>query len=646
MALPPHSPATSQILSDRLNARRMDSKRARRRTDFGPIRNNDDDDIFMAEAAASSIRDLSIHDERSVESKPLQGDTTRPNGPRTRAPGLKEMDQRLQQLEKQNFDLKMEVFHRREREEKLHDQLRKMHDQVKLAQKIQDEHATLIELNKSLAVELDRSNEAVDQAVQMICDLEAQVETLQEKARVPSAHSDSGYGGSMTPSATIIPPTPPSKQYLMTGDEGPIGRVRSARSDRTPRDRIPSFMSNIEPSTLALREAYNGSTRNLRQALSFVSVVSDSTTKDDKVYDLGSPRLSALSESSFPSIYDLKQKQPRSIDGRDEDSERPKDDITPEKPRFNYQEDSIKRVSNWMQHERHHPDAQSRPTLPAQSDLEHQKYDGDSTDESRRPSTTFTEPESAFVGYPDGGSIIRGTPSRFRTQSEAPEAAQDYQDTTKLAHFRRSADDQHGTYHDQQAERQAYHRRKSSAEVYLHSNYQGRPQMPRAETSPSVERSQDVTRQEWPLVDTSRQDSVQSIRPGTPTKASGVSRRNSTRASLAARTQRLWGRLSTGGRDSTSPPPKPKIENRKPLTKSATSADVSGQTSPGFVGMHYANPTKASSRRRSAESGGNGRHRGPNLSKTGAQAAWENKSGSASNGRGEAERRETRTWRA
>ncbi|KAF2220930.1 hypothetical protein BDZ85DRAFT_266011 [Elsinoe ampelina] len=619
----PHSPATSQILTERLQARRMDSRKTRRRTDFGPIRPaGDDDDIFMAEAEASSV----LGDHSFASSRRSHAGTTRPTAntvTKTRAPGLKEMDDKLQRLEKQNFDLKMEVFHRREREEKLHDQLRKMHDQVLLAQKIQKEHATLLELNGELVEELDKANEAVDQAVQMICDLENKVEMLETKSRLPSSHSDSGYGDS-TAATTVTPPTPPPHQRLGP-ESSPVVRSRpkvANQSDR-PHKRVPSFMSDTGSNTLALREAYIGTTRNLRQAMSFVSILSDETAKET-INELNSPRLSLLSENSFPSGYDLNSTELEATN--DAPVSTKGDSFIDERPSRNYREDSVKKVSKWVQ--QGGGEIATQPRFLAGSST----FQEDSTDESRRTSAASSDVESGFVGYPDGASIIRGTPSRFKEQSGVPQPIT--------------------AAHGQTTPQQNYHRRKSSAEVYLHNSVNERPQYARAETSPIVEDSQEADRQDWPLTDQPRQDSVQYDRGTTPTK-SHATRRNSTRASLAARTQRFWGRLSTGARDSTSPPPKPRIENRRPLTKSMTAADIShqpletseqfpGQMSPGFVGMHYANPTKASSRRRSADVGGQ-RQRVPTMSKNGAQAAWESKAVRTERQEG---RERERTWRA
>ncbi|PNS16675.1 hypothetical protein CAC42_4639 [Sphaceloma murrayae] len=637
----PQSPATSQILSDRLMARRMESKRARRRTDFGPRRDADDDDIFMAEAKASGVREPSVRDDisrRHVDNEDQLRDQ-RARGAATRALGMKEMDEKLQKLEKQNFDLKMEVFYRREHEDRLRDRLSKMHDQVELARRIQEEHRTLLELNKDLARDLEKSNDAVDQAVQMICDLEAQVEILQAKSRIPSSHSDSGYGGSLAPAATAVHPRPVAKQYL--SGSSPVRNMDNL-GDRhiVPRSRVPSFMSDTGNGTLALREAYASTGKNLRQAMSFVSILSDSTTRDvEKVDDLGSPRLSALSESSFPSIYDLKKPITDSADAEDENDVPP----TEETPRANCREDSISRVSHWIERDRNLTPVRQLDFAAERHFNGPVMYGGDSTDESRRTSTTSTEFDSGFVGFPDGGSIITGTPSRFRENEESPKSqakghgrlpvqAPDY-------HRRKSSAEVY--LHSKSVNspvRLSYHRRKSSAETQLHRRSPSRQR----QASPIVEHGE-----HWPLDHRPRQDSCHVERSGTPTKSTGVCRKGSTRASLAAKTQRLWGRLSTTGtRDSTSPPPKPRMDGRDPLVKSSTIAgfsqnnaagDAEGHMSLGLVGMHYANPTKASTRRRSAETARR-RQKAPEMSRNGAQAAWE--------GRGEGDKRGNREWRA
>ena len=104
---------TSHLLSGRLREHREQSKRSRRRTDFGPLRPGFDEDLFLAEAESQGpptrLRGASpaVSAGRASSRKSSDGDTT---GARKML-GIRDMDEKLQKLEKLNFDLKMEIHH-------------------------------------------------------------------------------------------------------------------------------------------------------------------------------------------------------------------------------------------------------------------------------------------------------------------------------------------------------------------------------------------------------------------------------------------------------------------------------------------------------------------------------------------------------
>ncbi|KAF2153848.1 hypothetical protein K461DRAFT_116960 [Myriangium duriaei CBS 260.36] len=631
----------SQILADRLRTHRIESKRARRKTDFGPSRptghGSVDDDIFVAEAHASDLRS-SFRGSRRLTAD-LSSDTkATESADRRRQPGVREMDEKLQKLEKLNFDLKMEVYHRREREEMLKEQLKEMHKQLQVAMKMQEEHATLLRLNKNLTVELDKSNQAVDQAVQMICDLEARTEELEQReqaslCRSQSAYySDSGYAGSTIPVTAVISPTPPRKRTEQDSDTSP----RSYRAIAPPtakrsmhRNRVPSFMSNTGAENLALREAYGGSTKTLKQAQSFVSMFSQGTDGEgEKLHDLPSPRLSVLSESSFPSIYDSKKTTCFS------DAPAPAVEQVhagPDQWEHSSLQDSIKRVSNWIDQDRtlpkvHQPEFDGvdiQPAIPAQYVNEGEvQLSGDSDAGNSRPSTTSTNFDPTFVGWPDGGSIVTGTPSRFRLERGVTNSTS--QDPSQYV---------------------------SDTEIPAPDTI--RPSYIRASTSPTTHPPN-----AWPLTDdASRQDSFTSA-AGSPKPRSRTvaplpsalpavkpdpAAKLGTRAALAAKTHRFF-RLG-GGRDTaastTMPPPKPDMRRKQPLSKSATAADVSIVSIESSDGGQVPNRT-GKTRRRSVDpaslagpAGAQGRRKSiqpdslmaemgmvPDMSRNGAQAAW------------------------
>ncbi|CAI4219837.1 unnamed protein product [Parascedosporium putredinis] len=113
--------------------------------------------------------------------------------------GVKEMEQvsanvmgsqTVSTLHKQNFDLKLELYHRRERQTALEDELTRM----------KDDSAQLTELNDRLVEELEKRDKAVEEAVAMIVLLEAQVETLlKEREMVRRIETQTPFGHMSSP---------------------------------------------------------------------------------------------------------------------------------------------------------------------------------------------------------------------------------------------------------------------------------------------------------------------------------------------------------------------------------------------------------------------------------------------------------------
>lgn len=652
MAMADSPSAASQILTDRLRSQRLESKRGRRRTDIGPLRSLDHsnvEDLFVAEARASGPRETASLSHRT-SAGPASTTHTDESPNRRRQPGIRETDEKLQKLEKLNFDLKMEVFHRRQREKDLQEKLKEMAQQLHLAQKMQEEHALLVRMNKDLTLELDKSSEAVDQAVRMICDLEAKVEVLEQRELTSmrrshsTANSDSGYAGSMNPVPNVIPPTPPRKMHSLVTDGSPrsprIGGSGVAVNARQPnRSRIPSFMSNTGNENLALREAYTTSPKTLKQAKSFISIFSQATDDTtERLQDLPSPKLSVLSESSFPSIYNNKK-----VPETDEHDIDLVDDLQDRDTAWEHSilQDSIERVSTWIEHDRNSTQV-NNPGLEAIGAEKHiHKTDIEQSDDSisddRRPSNTSSDFDRSFTGWPDGGSIITGTPSRFRASRGATGGA---------------------------VEESGLGQSRSDTETPRAPPT--RPACPRASTSPQALRSShrsgiarnDSLAEELGSPKARSRNSIQRSNPEVqlaPTKTS-------TRSSLAAKTQRFF-RRSIGGATareaaanpsavSTFPvatPAAPEVSRpRGPLIKSATAADLAVPDkklhAQRAARRRSIDPSAAvASRRRQsfqpdAYSSENSHSPAPEMSRTGAQAAWDSRDRRLGRGRSLKER--------
>ncbi|EGE04873.1 hypothetical protein TEQG_03715 [Trichophyton equinum CBS 127.97] len=246
--------------------------------------------------------------------------------------GFREMDQYVSKLNKLNFDLKLEVFHRTQQVSALEKKLEKMdelEEQVQhmelMDQELQELRATeednqrLRESNEELRSELDKRDQAVNEAVELICQLEAKLEALEAQreeerpvtARPCSSDSTAAVFTSSSPRAL----TPKNKIILdvpertsSRRDKRPsMSRSYSNQMDvhaQTPTpppgavrrpQRQPSFLQGEDNSTSALRNVYMTDSDKSRTTFNAFST----RGTDDGTHEVESPRLSALSECSY-----------------------------------------------------------------------------------------------------------------------------------------------------------------------------------------------------------------------------------------------------------------------------------------------------------------------------------------------------------
>ncbi|PBP23439.1 hypothetical protein BUE80_DR005564 [Diplocarpon rosae] len=246
--------ASGSLLQDRLRERKVESARQRGRS------------VDLAE--------------RTVQSSPTKGrEERRPSssgvGP-GKGMGVKQMEEAVSTLHKQNFDLKLELYHRRQRQETMEARLEELERTVA-------QQAELRDLNDQLLAELQKRDQAVEEAVSMICDLEEKIQRLMQDREDVQAF-DATYereSGSPPPDFSSSPP-----QWA---------REMASRPKKV--SRMPSFLSETTEGNEALRSLYlphNG--------------CSDATLPQLPEEDgTDSPRLSLLSESSFISVYGDKQ---------------------------------------------------------------------------------------------------------------------------------------------------------------------------------------------------------------------------------------------------------------------------------------------------------------------------------------------------
>ncbi|KAH6680054.1 hypothetical protein F5X68DRAFT_212523 [Plectosphaerella plurivora] len=221
---------------------------------------------------------------RTAQSSPIKGgaaDARRPlssGGSERSEPtkkkgmGVKEMEATVSTLHKQNFDLKLELYHHRERQTAMEERL----------EVLEAGKAQLEDVNDKLLEELEKRDRAVQEAVQMILILEAQVEKLVKEREMVRQVEAAGFSRLADLTAALNAPVAPEPRVI---------------------NRMPSFLSERSESTANLRRVYLGTQGSL---LNLPKVAETSPIADhvrSTSMALRSPSLSDLSESSFASVY-------------------------------------------------------------------------------------------------------------------------------------------------------------------------------------------------------------------------------------------------------------------------------------------------------------------------------------------------------
>ncbi|KAK7949282.1 uncharacterized protein PG986_010168 [Apiospora aurea] len=200
------------------------------------------------------------------------------------------MEKTLSTLHKQNFDLKVELYHRRER-------------QTALEQRnatLERDQAELMELNENVWSELNKRDIALKEAIALIMGLENRVgELLLEREMVRQVEADGTYRHSRNDESELEGPaasTPKAERF-----PGAL----SADDDKVL-DRMPSFMSERSAHTENLRNVI----LNNQSSIFHLRKVSQSSADPSELTRIASPSLSVLSESSFKSVYGDKDNIP------------------------------------------------------------------------------------------------------------------------------------------------------------------------------------------------------------------------------------------------------------------------------------------------------------------------------------------------
>ncbi|CAL5874606.1 uncharacterized protein PFLUO_LOCUS8903 [Penicillium psychrofluorescens] len=290
----------SALLQDLLHEQRA------HRGSRGPASVNWEDDSGPRTPKSAGVQDDSASEKARKISDALSAGLRQP-----REMGMREMDQYISKINKLNFDLKLDIFHRAQqmgvmekklvRMQEMEEELERMHgleEEVEELRAAKKDNKELRVSNEQLHRELDKRDQAVTEAVELICHLETKIEELETSGRSSrmSAGDDMDL---MTPKAqdfaVDIPERTSSKR----------GQKKQQSSEPRQLTKAPSFLRDDHKSTATLRSLYapetNGSTLSqLTKSESFQTI--------NDTAEPGSPRLSILSECSELNLFDTPSK--------------------------------------------------------------------------------------------------------------------------------------------------------------------------------------------------------------------------------------------------------------------------------------------------------------------------------------------------
>ncbi|GLA50948.1 hypothetical protein AnigIFM63604_007272 [Aspergillus niger] len=229
--------------------------------------------------------------------------------------GVREMGEYVSKINKQNFDLKLEIFHRvqqmtalekkLQRMEQLEEELgrlRGLEDEVQELRDAESDNQRLRESNEQLRQEVDKRDQAITEAVDMICLLEHKVAQLEAGGHPSTPSTTRGFEdddpGATTPrqntafAAIDIPERTSSRRGTSLSK-----KHRRPSWDSRQLKQAPSSLSDDHKSPTTLQSTSITADDRSRSALSDMTK-SESLQSMSDFLEPESPRLSALSECS------------------------------------------------------------------------------------------------------------------------------------------------------------------------------------------------------------------------------------------------------------------------------------------------------------------------------------------------------------
>lgn len=198
-----------------------------------------------------------------------------------------------------------------ERMKEMEDQLQRLHkveEEVEDLRSAEKDNRALRESNEQLRQELDKRDQAVNEAVQLICQLEAKIDQLESGAR--TSHLSMSRLVLDGPNVNT-----PKVQPAVEIPERTSSRLKTSSSQpnqQTSADlrhlsKVPSFLRADNQSAATLRSLYAPDINKSHTTCSELTKSESFHTMND-ASELGSPRLSVLSEASELNPFDTPSK--------------------------------------------------------------------------------------------------------------------------------------------------------------------------------------------------------------------------------------------------------------------------------------------------------------------------------------------------
>ncbi|OQE20626.1 hypothetical protein PENFLA_c016G02793 [Penicillium flavigenum] len=234
--------------------------------------------------------------------------------------GMREMDQYVSKMNKLNFDLKLEVFHRTqqmaiyekklERMAEMEEQLAHMDELIAEVEELrttEKDNQILRESNEQLRIDLDKRDMAVTEAVELICQLESKIDMLENGGRAsrlsmsrPMTADGSEASATKSRAMVDIPERTSSKRNSSVLSVA----QRQTSSELRKLSKAPSFLRADNKSTATLRSLYAPEEETQSRTAKTELTKSESFHTTTEVMEPESPRLSVLSECSELNPFD------------------------------------------------------------------------------------------------------------------------------------------------------------------------------------------------------------------------------------------------------------------------------------------------------------------------------------------------------